>query len=1188
MRNGMGREIVLLIFSIFFISFVSAGIEFNNPSLPQLTQDLFDDKPSSFYMPNNKSVFGNFSFNGGFLNGGASIIDGDGYFQTGFFLNLTSLNVTKQNLTINENLFIANRLGIGTSSADAILEIVGTVSDINTIFTRSSGGHQWGINLNNNDFQLVDITNNRNPFRIRDNAPTSSFEILENGMIGLGTSIPASKLSVNGGVSIGANFVTTAAPSQGLIVQGNVGIGTSSPSSLFETGISAQTNEVNLSNTLFVNSTSGRVGIGTSSPSVNLEIDGGSGDSIINLVATTTNVGRLRMLGSNIIVRSVVSTILEAPQGNLRFAAESTGDAVTIQATTGNVGIGTSSPDNNLHIKDATIDSKDILHLETGADNVGDFVGLTFKGAVGGVSPHAAIRMINGPAARDVRLGFFTTSTDGGITEQVSIDHVGKVGIGTTSPDTLLHVNGGQVRITGASAAQAQFDLHPNAGSAMDKWNILAAADGSSLTFNSKSSGDFVANLAILDTGNVGIGTTSPSSLFETGISAQTNEVNLSNTLFVNSTSGNVGIGTTTPESMFTIADSVAVAPIDDFTKYQILIHSTGTNPSRSYGMGTESGAMWFNSDSTYNFYRDGSIVDMTIKDGNVGIGTTSPSSKLHVVGDTTLNGSLKMENFELNNISTNGLWQGIPVFNSTNESVNQLLFVVEEGGVDSTTITPHFWIQNGNPGQASGITRSFMIVNELDQLQNNANLTSCQAFADITGEPLQIDCNSSITGADLLVGDDIQVFGDVWIKSTGGFWKFLSRTMQLEDELHENILFNEINTSIRGANFNLTSKKFQNLTVNINANETTFNFITQEIALNTGTNITPVLNIINYQGLGTPVLTTSSTDPTVSHTDVAKLLIGSNTAQVFLFDTDNSHNDKFVDLVYDRFDSDGADYLSGLNTESSASDINISVGIVKIRLDEESYENMVNSSLDFYFINSSGDFEILTNIDNFDVYNTGETISNNKYFNVVFGVVPINQTHMRMVAVMSNKPSVEYNSLVSAEADSFDSTNFFPPNDEIRKSFVPVARTIIKKVAGTDTFQLLPDGLFHFDIRGKVTSSSGSPASPPITDHSLLDNLAFAVSGHTGFLSDFGDTATGNYTFDSSTLFIDSVRGRIGIGTTNPQNLLNVDGDINATNNIFVGNNVTLDSGAKFWSNATCAFISSPDGSTTLEVCNA
>jgi len=54
----------------------------------------------------------------------------------------------------------------------------------------------------------------------------NSSNIFNNGgNVGLGTTSPASKLSVNGSVSIGSNFINTAAPSNGLLVDGGVGIG---------------------------------------------------------------------------------------------------------------------------------------------------------------------------------------------------------------------------------------------------------------------------------------------------------------------------------------------------------------------------------------------------------------------------------------------------------------------------------------------------------------------------------------------------------------------------------------------------------------------------------------------------------------------------------------------------------------------------------------------------------------------------------------------------------------------------------------------------------------------------------------------------------------------------------------------------------------------------------------------------
>ena len=109
--------------------------------------------------------------------------------------------------------------------------------------------------------------------------------------------------------------------------------------------------------------------------------------------------------------------------------------------TTGNVGIGTDSPDAKLSVTSTTINSEDIIYLKSGADNVDDYLGIAWELGVGGNGPHSAIRSFAGPSGSDARLGFLTTS-DGGttLTEGLSIAHDGKVGIGTTSPSYPLEI----------------------------------------------------------------------------------------------------------------------------------------------------------------------------------------------------------------------------------------------------------------------------------------------------------------------------------------------------------------------------------------------------------------------------------------------------------------------------------------------------------------------------------------------------------------------------------------------------------------------------------------------------------------------------------------------------------------------------------------------------------------------------
>ena len=275
--------------------------------------------------------------------------------------------------------------------------------------------------------------------------------------------------------------------------------------------------------------------------------------------------------------------------------------------TTGNVGIGTDSPDAKLSVTSTTINSEDIIYLKSGADNVDDYLGIAWELGVGGNGPHSAIRSFAGPSGSDARLGFLTTS-DGGttLTEGLSIAHDGKVGIGTTSPSYPLEI------------AQTGYGLGiKNYITSTDVANsILAGYDAAAvylgygygskeIHIGSNSTGNVkikTTGNTIIENGNVGIGTDSPGRLLHVNSSGQTD---------IHLTSSNQGTAST-----------------DGMT---IFLDSSGT------------GGLWLREAQALRFATSSSERMRIDSSGNVGIGTTSPGYKLDVSDEIRIVGGLNM-----------------------------------------------------------------------------------------------------------------------------------------------------------------------------------------------------------------------------------------------------------------------------------------------------------------------------------------------------------------------------------------------------------------------------------------------------------------------------------------------------------------------------------------------------------------
>jgi len=315
------------------------------------------------------------------------------------------------------------------------------------------------------------------------------------GNVGIGVA-PLSKLDIMGGISAGAYAGINAAPTNGMIVSGSVGIGTSSPladlhvfdnsavtaahtgmlhtcsntsstASIAKVGLNVQStgtwNGASATNTgLIVNATGGttnyaatfsggNVGIGTLAPAAPLEVITTNMGAITAFRAlATSNTG-----GGNATVASfgVQSTAKNAAEVAFTYAGSGSnnnnaifranGTTGVVVAGSGNVGIATTTPAAPLHIAGTSA----ILGTgEGGTPSTALFRGANGTGTdrVGGAM---TIQASNGTGAGGSGSIIFQTapvaatgSTANVLATVMTITPSARVGIGSTSPAQLLDV----------------------------------------------------------------------------------------------------------------------------------------------------------------------------------------------------------------------------------------------------------------------------------------------------------------------------------------------------------------------------------------------------------------------------------------------------------------------------------------------------------------------------------------------------------------------------------------------------------------------------------------------------------------------------------------------------------------------------------------------------------------------------
>ena len=274
--------------------------------------------------------------------------------------------------------------------------------------------------------------------------------------------------------------------------------------------------------------------------------------------------------------------------------------------------------------------------------------------------------------ANDKDINLQTDDGSGGVTTYIKLDgsttdalflNPGNVGIGTASPNRNLVVSGvgssasTYMKILGDTSQEAILELHADNDASVDRWRI-ASSNSARLDFRNNGSNV----LSVTSAGNVGIGTTSPSSFNsrgrnlvvnsdgDTGITISANSTSSSTLLFADAFGGTGGTATYrgvveydhTNDSM---AFSTAAA-------YRMRIDSSGnvgigtTSPSRKLEVAGDVGIdgyiyhngddskIGFEGNDAIRMYTANSVRMQVNSSGDVGIGTTSPTEKLEVVGN--------------------------------------------------------------------------------------------------------------------------------------------------------------------------------------------------------------------------------------------------------------------------------------------------------------------------------------------------------------------------------------------------------------------------------------------------------------------------------------------------------------------------------------------------------------------------
>ena len=549
---------------------------------------------------------------------------------------------TTSGTTIN---YATGNVGIGTAAPTAKLDIYGTTkfsADAFGFLSITPTGGDGGSSVirqttnaprNGGDLTLqVDASIQGGNLIIATGGSTERMRVSSNGNVGIGTALPTAKLQLSAGTTSLAplkftNGALLSSPQSGTIEYD----GTSfyvTDSSNSRKAIVTDTNGYYAVNTLsstgnmilapnssvFVSSTA----VSTNSATGALVVSGGLGVA-----------GNINAAGNIITTANMQGVSVTATSGMISpyiAGGVSSGGAITIDSTTnagkgniylnpngGKVGIGYANPAGKLHIGGSISGAyrswmdNGMLVGKTG-DSDGGYFGIKDEG----VNRQDTVIAWGDDVGDNFR---FIYTQSGGASDGIEVMRLtpaGYVGVGTSTPSAKLQVSGGTIRSDLGTTGTA----------------FVTTGTGS----NFQIIHDGTSNVGILNSGG--------------GIQFRDTTGAINNVTIL--PSGNVGIGTSTPSDKLTVNGRGLFGPNSGWGESFVVgidstLHVAGVSAAT---VGATNGNLHLepkNGFDTYiNHYTSGTnhvLMQTGNSFGNVGIGMTSPLEKLDVIGNIHVRG---------------------------------------------------------------------------------------------------------------------------------------------------------------------------------------------------------------------------------------------------------------------------------------------------------------------------------------------------------------------------------------------------------------------------------------------------------------------------------------------------------------------------------------------------------------------